>query len=36
MVEGVSPLSGAAQNHPLPFLLPPHGQIEGDLLNGGP
>ena len=36
MVEDVCPLPGAGQNRPLPLLLPPHVQIEDDLLDGGP
>ena len=32
----VCPLLGAGQNRPLPLLLPPHVQIEDDLLSGGP
>ena len=35
-VEDFCPLPGAGQNNPLPLLLPPHVQIEDDLLNGGP
>ena len=35
-VEDVCPLPGAGQNRPLPLLLPPHVQIEDDLLNGSP
>ena len=35
-VEDVCPLPGAGQNNPLPLLLPPHVQIEVDILNGGP
>ena len=35
-VEDACPLPGSGQNHPLPLLLPPHVQIEEDLLNGGP
>ena len=36
MLEDVCLIPGAGQNCPLPLLLPPHIQIEGDLLNGGP
>ena len=36
MVEDVCPLPGAGQNRPLHLLLPPHVQIEDDLINGGP
>ena len=35
-VKDVYPLPGAGQNRPLPLLLPPHVQIEDDLLIGGP
>ena len=36
MVDDVCLLPGPGQNHPLPLLLPPHVQIEDDLLDGGP
>ena len=40
MVEYVCTLPGAGaeagQNRPLPLLLPPHVQIEDDILDGGP
>ena len=35
-LEDVCPLPGAVQNHTLPLLLPPHFQIEDNLLDGGP
>ena len=36
MEADVFPFPGAGQNCPLPFFLPPHVQIEDDLINGGP
>ena len=35
VIENVCPLPGTDQNHLLPLLLPPHIQIEYDLLTGG-
>jgi hypothetical protein len=35
-LEDVCLLPGDGQNNPLPLLLPPHVQIEDDLLNCGP
>ena len=35
MVEDVCPLPRTGQNRPLPPILPPHVQIEDDLLDGG-
>ena len=36
MVGEVYPLTGVDQNHALPLLLPPHVQMEDDLLYSGP
>ena len=36
MVEDVYPLPGAGQKCPLSLFLPPHVEMEDDLLNVGP